>query len=193
MSEKRKPSLHKVRRIVGRTLVFRDAELTDAKFILSLRTDDNKSKHLTKTAPELEKQIAWLSDYSNRNDQVYFIIENSDGDVIGTVRLYDQQGDSFCWGSWIIKDGVPPSAAIESALMVYAYAIDYLGFHQSHFDVRKKNESVWSFHERFGAIRTGESEQDYFYKLGHEQISLSQQRYRKYLPESIVVEALNEH
>ena len=49
--------------------------------------------------------------------------------------------------------------------MVYAYAIDFLGFESAHFYVRKENTTVWKFHERFGAKRIGETHLDYFYHL----------------------------
>ncbi len=67
------------------------------------------------------------------------------GEPIGTVRLYDARQNSFCWGSWILKAGSPKHAAIESALMVYAYAVDHLSSQSAHFDVRKDNEGVWLF------------------------------------------------
>jgi RimJ/RimL family protein N-acetyltransferase len=110
------------------------------------------------------------------------------GEPLGSVRLYDPQGDSFCWGSWILKDGAPQSAAIESALIVYSYAVDHLGFKEAHFDVRKGNESVWRFHERFGAKRFAETDQDYLYKIGQKEIGVARQRYKKFLPEPAVVE-----
>lgn len=168
--------------------MLRDANPKDAPFILSLRTDENKSRFLSPTSPELEQQIRWLEDYANRNDQIYFIIENKQGESLGTVRLYDQQGDSFCWGSWILKDEAPSNAAIESVLMVYAYAINHLGFQRSHFDVRKGNESVWRFHERFGATKTGETEDDYLFGIDKEQITRAMKRYRKFLPGLLGVE-----
>lgn len=179
--------LRKASYVMGKTLVFCDAKETDAEFIISLRTDSRIAKHLSATSSEVEKQIDWLKHYATKVDQAYFIIENSAAEQLGTVRLYDQQGDSFCWGSWILKEGAPQSAAIESALMIYSYAIDHLGFKQAHFDVRKGNENVWCFHERFGAKRVGETEQDYLYQIGKEAIFLSRQRYRKYLPEPVTV------
>lgn len=182
------PCLHKVKRLIGRTLVLRNATTDDAAFILSLRTDSRKSQYLSSTVPELERQIAWLDGYASKTDQVYFIIESQAGEKLGTVRLYDPQGDSFCWGSWIVTDGAPQSAAIESALMVYAFAIDHLGFKQSHFDVRKKNEGVWRFHERFGAQRVGETELDYLYQIDEKAIRAAQSRYKKFLPEPITIE-----
>jgi RimJ/RimL family protein N-acetyltransferase len=183
------PQLRKAKRLMGKTLVFRDANTGDAAFILALRTDSRKSQHLSSTSPELDRQIAWLEAYAGKTDQAYFIIENRMGEPLGTVRLYDPQDNSFCWGSWILKSGAPQSAAIESALMVYAYAIDHLGFRQAHFDVRKGNESVWRFHERFGAERTGENDQDYLYRIGQKEIGVARQRYKKFLPETLVVEA----
>jgi RimJ/RimL family protein N-acetyltransferase len=189
-TNKMTPRIEKANRVVGKNLVFRNAEVSDASFILSLRTDNQKAKFLSGTSPEMSKQIAWLEDYARKADQAYFIIEDRLGESLGCVRLYDPQGDSFCWGSWILKSSAPQSAAIESALMVYAYALDHLGFRQAHFDVRKGNESVWQFHERFGAERTGETELDYLYRLGEPAIANSRQRYRKFLPDPVIVESI---
>lgn len=182
------PIIKKATRITGKNLVFRNAQTSDAEFIFSLRTDSRKSAHLSQVAPELSGQVAWLEDYAQKTDQAYFIIESQAAESLGTVRLYDAQGDSFCWGSWILKDGAPRTAAIESTLMVYAYAMDQLGFSQSHFDVRKGNEGVWRFHERFGATRVGETEEDYLYRIQPNKISAARQNYKRYLPDSLTIE-----
>lgn len=174
------PKLQKAARVKGKTLTFRNATVGDAGFILSLRTDLEKSRYLSAVSGRLADQEAWLRRYAQVDDQAYFIIECAE-EPIGTVRLYDPQGDSFCWGSWILKDGRPSHAAMESALMVYAYAIDHCGFTASHFDVRKANERVWRFHERFGAQRIKESETDYFYALNIENMCSSRNRYKKFL------------
>jgi RimJ/RimL family protein N-acetyltransferase len=178
--------IRKALRLQGRTLTFRDATTDDAAFILSLRTNAEKSRYLSAVSGELLEQQDWLARYACDDEQAYFIIE-SQGEPIGTVRLYDPQGDSFCWGSWILKDGRPSHAAMESALMVYAYALDHLGFADAHFDVRKGNERVWRFHERFGARRFGETEFDYLYKIHGEAIAISRQRYRKFLERTVSV------
>ena len=185
------PRIYKAKKVFGNRLVFRNASTSDADFILSLRTDDQKSRYLSATANDLEKQIQWLNDYENVQNQVYFIIESLSGELLGTVRLYDPQEKSFCWGSWILIQGAPQSAAIESALMVYSYALDHLGFLGAHFDVRKGNEHVWHFHERFGAQRVGESEIDYFYEINVEKIRASCSKYKKYLPEKVMVIGVN--
>lgn len=178
--------LRKAARVVGKTLNFRNATVDDAAFILSLRTDAGKARYLSAVSGELAKQEAWLERYAHADDQAYFIIENQ-GTPIGTVRLYDPQGESFSWGSWILHSSRPSQAAMESALMVFAYAADHLEFKAAHFEVRKGNERVWQFHERFGAVRTSETELDYHYKIEAAAIAASRSRYRRFLDGSVTV------
>ncbi|RWX51665.1 Acetyltransferase (GNAT) domain-containing protein, partial [Candidatus Electrothrix marina] len=117
------PQIQKARRVTGKTLAFRDATVTDAEFILMLRTNEKRSRYLSPVSNDIESQQAWLTRYAQMQDQAYFIIE-FEGEFIGTVRCYDAREDSFCWGSWILIDNSPRHAAIESALMVYAYALN---------------------------------------------------------------------
>ncbi|WP_082027186.1 GNAT family N-acetyltransferase [Serpentinimonas maccroryi] len=180
------PTLRKAAKVQGKTLVFRDAGIKDAEFILKLRTDIQKSQYLSPVSPDLQKQQAWLKQYALSGNQAYFIIEYQ-GAPVGTVRLYDPQSTSFCWGSWILVNERPRQAAMESALMVYAYAVDHLGFQAAHFDVRKANERVCQFHERFGAMRADENETDYFYKINLDAIAASRLRYKQFLEEGVGV------
>jgi len=173
--------------VTGKTLTFRNATVEDAEFILSLRTDSEKSCYLSSVSGDIADQRAWLERYAQSDDQAYFIIEHH-GEAIGTVRLYDPQAESFCWGSWILANGRPSHAAMESALMVYAYATDHMGFTASHFDVRKGNERVWHFHERFGAKRMDETDIDYLYRLDLAAIQAARLHYEKFLPHGVRVE-----
>jgi RimJ/RimL family protein N-acetyltransferase len=176
----------KAKQVIGKTLTFRDALREDAQFIFGLRNDPIKSRYLSATSPQLQDQYAWLEAYEKKTDQAYFIIEY-DNNPIGTVRLYDQQGNSFCWGSWILIDSRPTHAAMESALMVYSYAITDLGFSAAHFDVRKENDKVWKFHERFGAVKIREENDDYFFSLSLDAIKASLSKYAKFLPDPVTV------
>ena len=158
------PSFIKPQKVIGNNVVFRNANKEDAAFVLELRLDPVKGRHLSKTSNDLNDQIAWLEKYEKDDSQIYFIIESRGGERFGTIRLYDKKDDSFCWGSWILKEGRPSGFALESALMVYHFALG-LGFTKSHFDVRKGNDSVWKFHERFGAQRVEETDEDYIYNI----------------------------
>lgn len=174
-------------KVAGKNVVFRDAAEADAEFILQLRTDPSKGKYLSATNADIDLQRAWLKKYGSDDSQVYFIIEDRNGERYGTIRLYDVKGDSFCWGSWILRDGRPSGFAMESAILVYQFALS-LGFKKSHFDVRKENTSVWQFHERFGALRIAEQGEDYIYNISNEEIKKSFEKYNKYMnPEMEIV------
>lgn len=178
--------LRKPQEISGNNLILRNASVADAEFILELRTNKRKSTHISQTDNILSHQQAWLESYQNDNTQIYFIILNRDLEKFGTVRIYDIQKNSFCWGSWILKEGTPSSYSIESALLIYHFAMT-LGFEKSHFDVRKGNTSVWKFHERFGAERIKEDDKDYIYNITKEAIQKSIDRYKKYLPNGLKI------
>jgi len=184
---KTRPVFNKPKAIIGQNLTFRDAMINDAAFIVELRTNEKKSAHISKISTDVKQQEAWLEKYSKDCEQVYFIILNKERERVGAVRLYDIQGDSFCWGSWILKEGAASSYAIESALLVYHFALS-LGFECAHFDVRKGNESVWKFHERFGAVKASETNDDYLYNISLEAIQQSLKKYSKYLPNGFFIE-----
>lgn len=176
------PVIRKAQRLIGKQLVLRNAGGGDAEFILQLRTSPQKQRFISATSADLTQQIAWLEQYARMPQQAYFIVENLAGMKIGTIRMYDAVEDCFCFGSWIMKDGVPATHAVESVLIVYHYALDNLGFNRSRFAVRKANRSVWQFMEKFGGVRTGETDVDYLFETQRAPVVTSFQRYAHLLP-----------
>lgn len=171
----------------GHKLVFRDARPDDAQFILGLRTDAKKGRYLSSTSPDVAQQRAWLERYAADDTQIYFIIENLAGEAVGTVRLYDQRGDSFCWGSWIKSDQAPASFAIESALMIYHYAL-HLGFTSAHFEVRRDNTGVIAFHERFGARVVDQNDLELFFELDGLALRGALEKFARFLPDGVRID-----
>lgn len=180
------PVITKCKEIVGRTVILRDACVSDAQFIVQLRNDEKKGRFISATSSDVSAQIKWLNDYKESLNQAYFIITDLNGNRFGTVRIYDQQEYSFCWGSWILSSEAPSHFAIESALMVYQYALK-LGFTSAHFSVTKGNSSVMKFHERFGAKLNDESDEECFYTISKEDILNSLNKYIKFLPDDISI------
>lgn len=156
----------------------------DASFILKIRLDEELNRHISSVENDLEKQMEWIVNYKERElhgSEFYFIITLDEGLPLGTVRLYDFQQDSFCWGSWVILKNAPVYAGIESALSIYELAFYKLGFKQSHFDVRKENSKVIKFHENFGAKKVSEDLEIFNFIYRKESYEKIKHKYKKYL------------
>lgn len=149
------------------TIKFRLVEVSDAEFINSLRTDENYNKYLSSVDGSVLKQENWIKEYKKKEKlglEYYYIIQrNLDSLPIGTVRLYDFQKkeNSFCWGSWILTENKTRYAALESAVLIYDFAFNELGYYRCHMDIRKQNLKVIDFHKRFGIKIYGETDLDY--------------------------------
>ena len=185
-----KPAIRKAQRLVGHQLILRNADVSDAEFLVKLRTHPQKRRFISETSMEVAPQIAWLTQYAQRADDAYFVVEDLRGQKMGTVRLYDPLDDKFCFGSWVTIEGAPVTHAIEALLMVYHYALDELGFNYSYFAVRKANRSVWRFMESFGGARTRETDIDYWYETRREPVLASFKRYAHLLPEGIEIQGM---
>lgn len=151
-----------------KNIQLRLVEPSDAEFILSLRLDGNYNRYLSKVAGTVEDQRSWIESYKEDEavgKQYYFVIERLDGTPCGTVRLYDIRDESFCWGSWILNRNKTKYAALESALLIYRYGFDILGFEKSHFEVMKENIGVVNFHKRMGAQVVREDEVNFYFEI----------------------------
>ena len=168
----------------SKSIQFRLINENDAEFVLSLRLDNKYNSFLSTVGNDLNAQKKWISSYKKDEElgtQYYFIIERLDGVPCGTVRLYDFIEGSFCWGSWILNEEKPHYAALESAYLVYQFAFEELGFKKCHFDVRKGNVHVISFHEKLGAIKTGEDENNFYFEITPAVLGLMQKKFSKML------------
>lgn len=169
--------------LIGKHIALRLVEIGDAELIVTLRTDARRNSHLSAVSPEVSAQASWLKRYKEREaagSEYYFVIE-ADATAVGLLRMYDIEGPSFRWGSWIIRPGAPSYCAIESALILYDFAFESLGLTLCRFEVRKDNERVWAFHERMGATRVSEDDTQIFYEMSPSAYRNARTRYSKFL------------
>lgn len=158
-------------------------DVADSEFILSLRVDSTRNQYISHVDSSLAIQQEWIKKYKQREtlrSEFYFIIKDNQDQSLGTVRLYDFQKGSFCWGSWIVSPHAPKTTAIESALNVYEFAFGKLGFERSHFDVRNNNSKVIQFHKRMGAIELNSNELDTFFTMENDAYNERKIKYKKF-------------
>ena len=188
-NNKQKFSINNFEVSVCKHTKLRLASIQDAEFILSLRLDSNLNKYVNPTDNDISKQKHWQRKYEEREKsrtEFYFIITSLSNSALGTVRVYDIKGDSFCWGSWIIKPNAPAYTSIESALSIYEFAFYQLGFQRSHFDIRKENVRVIKFHEGFGARQTSSDADNYYYNFEKSDYEVTKNRYKKFFAPEII-------
>lgn len=170
--------------INGKNINLRTVTEEDAEFIYTMRQNKDKTKYLSKVIGTVESQKEWIKNYKQREEdkkEFYFVIESKDKEKLGLVRMYDFQDESFCWGSWLIKEDAPKTTAIESVLQIYEFGFYSLGFERSHFDVRKGNDKVIAFHKRFGAKIVNEDVLDYFFNFEKSDYEITKEKYKRYL------------
>jgi len=140
-------------KLESKNIKLRLVTIEDAEFIYSLRSNLKRSKFLSKIKGTVQDQKEWIKEYKKREDagkEYYFIIESKNLEKLGTIRIYNFEGDTFERGSWIIKEDSPKTTAIESSLLIYEFGFNILNFNKANIVIRKNNQKVIKFHQRFG-------------------------------------------
>lgn len=93
--------------IDGATVRLRSVNENDAAFILAIRNDPQISVYLPPLNVSEDDQKAWIKKQRLDEDSYYFLIEDLSGKKLGTISLYDKEGDHcetgrFCsYGNFI--------------------------------------------------------------------------------------------
>lgn len=107
----------------------------------------NQERELT-----LDDQMEWYYNYLKRSDDIYWVIKNKDGKVIGTNRLYDIKSDRCEQGSLMVDEAYAMSApyAAEAILLSLEFAYDILKVETVVNQDRHDNKNMNSITKRFG-------------------------------------------
>jgi len=149
-------------------IILRLAKISDAKFILELRTDPKLKKYISYTDNNISKQVNWLKNYKKRElerKEYYFIIENNKKERFGTYRIYNMESNSFTIGSWLCRSNSPPNVAIKADILCKEFGFYQLNRQICKFDIRKGNKKVIAYHKMFNPDLIDENEWNFYYKL----------------------------
>lgn len=162
---------------------FRFVELNDADFIVKLRTDIEKSKYISETDKDIEKQKKWIREYKEREkkqEEFYFIAIDEKNVEFATYRLYNPDETSIEIGSFI---SIPyynnPINVIKVDIVLKTFVFEELGFNELKFEVRKDNKSVINYHNKFKPRLIGEDELNNYYNLKKDSFLMNKHRFEK--------------
>jgi len=107
----------------------------------------NQSYKLT-----LQDQEKWFEAYLERDDDIYWGIVDKNGDMVGTVRLYDITTYSCDHGSFVIDENKSTGApyALEAMLLSLRFAFDNLKVSKVICDDRVDNKMMNSITKKVG-------------------------------------------
>lgn len=158
-------------------------DVTDAKFILELRTDPLLARYLSTTGAKIEDQIDWIRNYKIRETQgleYYFLTRDAQGNALGTTRLSELGGECFELGSWLFSRNAPQGAAILADIITKEIGFEMLGFDCCKFNVRKENKSVLKYHKNYLPKIIGETDLDIFFKLDKSSFNQHKNKFLKF-------------
>lgn len=124
--------------IVGKYVKLRSIEEKDAKFSLDIRQDKKHTRFLHNVDNDINKQIKWIQKQQNRENDYFFIVETTDGKLIGTVGIYDIKNNKGHYGR-ILSIG-DPFQTFEANMLVVEWAYEYLGLDELYGDVQIENK-----------------------------------------------------
>lgn len=131
----------------------------DAAFILSLRTNPKLSQYIHYTENNEEKQRAYIRNYKEREKlgQDYYFIFFLNDEPVGVARIYNIEGKSFTFGSWLFKEKLPYWVPIAGAIISREYAFEKLVL-EKELEVDgtyEENKGVILFSKMLGMIFDG--------------------------------------
>lgn len=138
----------------------------DADFILSLRADPNRTKHMVTLENDIEKQKKWIREYKKREEEgidYYFIFSDTEENPIGVSRFshIDFIEKTAKSSSWVAIEGLIYEP-LKMVLMSNEIIFNSLGIETSWGEVFKNNNSVIKIFKLFG-YKFKDSGLDYYY------------------------------
>ncbi|TWP25136.1 N-acetyltransferase [Apibacter muscae] len=156
-------------------------DFSDAEFILSLRSNINKSRFISKTSNKLSDQIEWLTKYKDREregKEYYFIAIDEKGRRFSTYRIYNLDQDFPEIGSWItIPNLLNPINAIKVDFLVKEFTFKELKYEKLIFEVRKGNRSVINYHKKYESEIVSEDELNYYFELSYNNFNKNKSKF----------------
>ena len=126
----------------------------DADFILSLRANPNRTKHMITLDYNLESQRKWIQEYKKREKEgrdYYFIYTNAEGTPIGVNRAssVDFNTKTSKSSSWITIEGLK-SEPLKMLIIGNEIIFNLIGVETSWGEVKKDNYRAIKIFKLFG-------------------------------------------
>lgn len=135
--------------IEGRYVDLRSCTEDDAEFTREIRKDPEFVKFLPVVNNTMEQQKAWIRSQRKKPGDYFFVVWNKKGNRIGTISIYDVDGDYAESGRLAIK-GDNAFQGIEAQILSFRFAFGVLGLKCINGFIFADNERAIRFNKQFG-------------------------------------------
>lgn len=137
--------------IEGRYVDLRSCTEEDAEFTRAIRNDPEFVKFLPAIDNTLEQQKTWIRNQREKEGDYFFVVWDKEGNRIGTISIYDINGDHAESGRLAIK-GSNPFQALEAQILSFRFAFNSLGLECIDGFIFADNDRAIRFNKQFGGI-----------------------------------------
>lgn len=177
----------KINKILGKNLIFVEIDNSDYLSIKRIREPGEVKGFLRKMDFSSDQFRDYITTLRNDQNVLYLKILDINKIFIGTVKIQRKSLTEFEWGSWVLAPKTEFTHSIESALIVYKFAIEYLDFSKCNFEVIKNNSNVVNFHTRLGARVIDEDNYKLYFELNLSEMKQLIEKYKRFLEKIIVL------
>ena len=139
-------------------ILLRPLHRYDIEYLRSWRNRDDLSRFLSKVGTITQyMQQEWFNSYIRSKDVIFFAIDYKRKGTVGTVALYEIQGNVCQIGKMIIGEDKARGHDLGrlSFLMAMSVGINYLGIEEFALSVHEDNRTAFAIYERIGFEKTG--------------------------------------
>lgn len=131
-------------------MYLRPVEVSDAEFLVQIRTDKKLAKYMHPISPSIVAEKQWIISQRSREGDYFFVICDLDGQSLGAVRLSSVADNSGEVGSLISYGNSVQN--IEAEMRTIDFAFDVIGLDFLHGYTLTDNKPVISYHKKFGYV-----------------------------------------
>lgn len=135
--------------IIGRYVDLRSCTEEDAEFTRAIRKDPEFVKFLPAIDNTIEQQKAWINRQREKAGDYFFVVWDKEGNRIGTISIYDVNGNRAESGRLAIK-GKNAFQGIEAQLLSFRFAFGELGLECIDGYIYADNDRAIRFNKQFG-------------------------------------------
>lgn len=136
------------KKIHGKYVTLRSVNEDDAEITMQLRQNKDKTRFLHHVDSDIKQQLRWIKEQMEREGDYFFAVIDQSEAVIGTMGIYEIEGDKGHIGRLLMYGNAIQS--YEAYLLLICFGFETLGLRELYGDTDINNTTAMRFSQMFG-------------------------------------------